>query len=55
MKIGLVHADGYELASRLKAKLIELTGFENFEIETTTPIISTHTGLGALGVMYWAK
>ncbi|GLY09722.1 DegV family protein [Pseudobacillus badius] len=55
IKIGLMHADGYELASRLKEKLIEVTGFDDFEIETTTPIISTHTGVGALGLMYWAK
>ncbi|MFK2824139.1 DegV family protein [Bacillus sp. B190/17] len=55
VKVGIVHAGGYELASRLKEKLIELIGVEEIEIETTTPIISTHTGLGALGVMYWAK
>ncbi|KKB39948.1 DegV family protein [Bacillus thermotolerans] len=55
MKISLAHAGGYELASRVKEKLIELTGFEDVEVVTTTPVISTHAGLGALGVMYWAK
>ncbi|KAB7708992.1 DegV family EDD domain-containing protein [Bacillus aerolatus] len=55
VKIGLVHAGGYELASRLREKLIEVTGVEEIDIETTTPIISTHAGPGALGIMYWAK
>ncbi|MCP3738878.1 DegV family protein [Rossellomorea sp. BNER] len=54
-KIGLVHADGYELAQNLKNKLVELTGFDEIEIEETTPIISTHTGVGAIGFMYYMK
>ncbi|MBM7584250.1 DegV family protein with EDD domain [Bacillus pakistanensis] len=54
-KIGLVHADGNELAQNLKKKLVELTGFDEIEIEETTPIISTHTGVGAIGFMYYLK
>ncbi|WP_121612102.1 DegV family protein [Mesobacillus foraminis] len=51
--VGLVHAEGYELASKLKTALIELTGYTQIQIEDTTPIISTHTGVGAIGFMYY--
>ncbi|MGM0845412.1 MAG: DegV family protein [Bacillota bacterium] len=51
--VGLVHADGFELAQNLKNRIIELTGYEAIEIEDTTPIISTHTGAGAIGFMYY--
>lgn len=55
MSVGLVHAEGLELARKLKEKIIELTGFDKIEIEETTPIISTHTGIGAIGFMYWLE
>ncbi|MGD6966708.1 DegV family protein [Rossellomorea vietnamensis] len=51
--VGLVHADGLDLAQKLKSRIIELTGYEAIEIEDTTPIISTHTGPGAIGFMYY--
>lgn len=51
--VGLTHADGMELATRLKKAIKESTGYENFSIEETTPIISTHTGVGAIGFMYY--
>ncbi|MCA1054545.1 DegV family protein [Rossellomorea aquimaris] len=51
--VGLVHADGLKLAQSLKNKIIEKTGFEDFDIAETTPIISTHTGIGAIGFMYY--
>lgn len=51
--VGLTHADGMELATRLKKAILDSTGFENFSIEDTTPIISTHTGVGAIGFMYY--
>ncbi|WP_062356603.1 DegV family protein [Bacillus kwashiorkori] len=53
--IGITHADGKDLAIRLKEKILEL--YENLEIliEDTTPIISTHTGPGAIGFMYYAE
>lgn len=50
--VGLVHAEGFELASKLKEAIEELTGYSNILIEDTTPIISTHTGAGAIGFMY---
>lgn len=51
--VGLVHADGLDLAQKLKSRITELTGYEAIEIEDTTPIISTHTGPGAIGFMYY--
>jgi len=51
--VGLVHAAGHELASNLKAAIGALTGFDKISIEDTTPIISTHTGVGAIGFMYY--
>lgn len=51
--VGLVHAEGAELASKLKAAINDRTGYDAFDIEATTPIISTHTGVGAIGFMYY--
>lgn len=51
--VGLVHADGLTLAQNLKNKIIEKTGYDQIEIAPTTPIISTHTGVGAIGFMYY--
>lgn len=53
--IGLVHADGKGLASQLKEKLLEIYEHLEIVIENTTPIISTHTGPGAIGFMYFAE
>ncbi|MDQ0167729.1 DegV family protein [Bacillus horti] len=51
--IGIAHAEALELATKLKASLSSVTDFKNIEIEFTTPIISTHTGPGAIGFMYY--
>jgi DegV family protein with EDD domain len=51
--VGLVHAEGLDLAVRIKEAVIESTGYETFAIEETTPIVSTHTGAGAIGFMYY--
>ncbi|MEW9109498.1 MAG: DegV family protein [Cytobacillus gottheilii] len=51
--VGLVHAEGFELASKLKAAIGDLTGYTDISIEDTTPIVSTHTGAGAIGFMYY--
>ncbi|TDL34803.1 DegV family protein [Jeotgalibacillus sp. S-D1] len=53
--VGIVHADGLNLAESLKEKIIEKSGFQHVTIEDTTPIISTHTGKGAIGFMYHAE
>jgi DegV family protein with EDD domain len=53
--VGLVHADGNILAEKLKAAIIEMTGYEDIHIRDTTPIVSTHTGPGAIGFMYYIE
>jgi len=53
--VGIVHADGLKLAESLKESIKLKTGFEGVTIEDTTPIISTHTGPGAIGFMYFAE
>ncbi len=53
--VGLVHAAGHELASKLKEMIVEMTGYDKIGIEDTTPIISTHTGVGAIGFMYYCE
>ncbi|WP_335871711.1 DegV family protein [Bacillus sp. 2205SS5-2] len=53
--VGLCHADGLELAKSMKDKVKQETGFDDFQIEETTPIISTHTGPGAIGFVYFAE
>jgi DegV family protein with EDD domain len=53
--VGLVHADGLELAQKLKSRIVELTGYDDIEIVDTTPIIGTHTGPGAIGFMYYTE
>ncbi|MDO3410809.1 DegV family protein [Saccharibacillus sp. CPCC 101409] len=53
--VGLVHAEGCKLAESLKSKIHELTGYSQIEIEYTTPVISTHTGVGAIGFTYYCE
>ena len=50
--VGITHANGLAMAEPLK-KLIEETGVTNVSLSFTTPIISTHTGEGAIGFMYY--
>ncbi|RLQ95182.1 DegV family protein [Falsibacillus albus] len=51
----IMHAEGLELALALKKKIKETTGYEEIEIDDTTPIISTHTGAGTIGLVYYTE
>ena len=51
--VGVVHAESFEVASRIKDAVTELTGYTNIEIDDTTPVISTHAGIGAIGFFYY--
>ncbi|QCJ43170.1 DegV family protein [Bacillus sp. S3] len=51
--VGIAHAEAHELAVKIKDSIFELTGFQDVEIDYTGPIVSTHTGPGALAVMYY--
>ena len=54
-KISLVHADGLEMAERLKQKIRETTQSIDIPITETTPAIITHTGPGAIGLMFYTE
>lgn len=51
--VKIAHAEGYELAKKVAHAIFELTGYQSVEIVETTPIISTHTGPGAIGFVYY--
>lgn len=51
--VGIVHAESFDVASKIKSTIIELTGYSNINIYDTTPVISTHAGIGAIGFFYY--
>lgn len=53
--VGISHADGLKTMGNSLIGLIESTGFKDVEIKFTSPIISTHTGRGAIGFIYFAE
>lgn len=50
--VAIPHAKAIPLAENVKAAVEKVSGFAQSEIFFTTPIISTHTGPGAIGFMY---
>jgi DegV family protein with EDD domain len=53
--VGIVHADSLTLATNLKNALHEMNADYPIDVHYTTPVISTHTGPGAIGFMYYAE
>ncbi|WP_147533682.1 DegV family protein [Bacillus marasmi] len=53
--VGIVHVEGLDLANKLKDAIYELTGYADVDIRYTTPVIGTHTGVGAIGFMYYCE
>ncbi|OQR56362.1 DegV family protein [Bacillus sp. CDB3] len=53
--VAVPHAKAIPLAESVKAAVEKVSGFTESEIFFTTPIISTHTGPGAIGFMYLAE
>lgn len=49
--VGISHAHGFSMATPLM-ELIQDTGYNDIEVSFTSPVISTHTGEGAIGFMY---
>lgn len=49
--VGISQANGFAMADPLK-KRIEESGFNDVKVAFTSPVISTHTGSGAIGFMY---
>ncbi|MBO2537041.1 DegV family protein [Rummeliibacillus suwonensis] len=50
--VGIAHANGLHMLEPLKA-LIEESGYHDVKFGYTSPIISTHTGAGAIGFSYY--
>ncbi|MEO4054850.1 DegV family protein [Solibacillus sp. CAU 1738] len=53
--VGISHANSMDTLGNQLIALVEETGFTNIEIAFTSPIITTHTGEGALGFMYYVE
>ncbi|MFC0274350.1 DegV family protein [Metabacillus herbersteinensis] len=53
--VGIAHADALELASKMKKAVLQISPNCHVDISFTTPVISTHTGPGAIGFMYFAE
>lgn len=53
-KVGISHANGLAMAEPLK-RMIEDSGIKDVALTFTTPIISTHTGEGAIGFMFYTE
>lgn len=51
--IGIAQIEAKDLANQVKEAINEVSGFEDISIIETTPIVSTHTGPGALALMYY--
>ncbi|MEH7492388.1 DegV family protein [Neobacillus niacini] len=52
-RVGIVHAEAHELATKLKDSISELTGYNSISVYYTGPTISTHTGPGTIALMYY--
>jgi DegV family protein with EDD domain len=51
--IGIAQVEASDLANQVKEAIKEVSGFEDITIVETTPIVSAHTGPGALALMYY--
>ena len=49
--IGIAHANIIEFVDKIKAQFKEEFQFDDFDVNTTTPVISNHTGQGAIGLV----
>ncbi|MDW0109582.1 DegV family protein [Sporosarcina aquimarina] len=52
--VGISHAHGLAMADPLK-RLIEESGITDIRFSFTSPVVSTHTGEGAIGFMYYTE
>lgn len=53
--VAIPHAKALPLAQKMKEAVEKISGFTQSEIFFTTPVISTHTGVGAIGFTYFAE
>lgn len=52
-RVGIVHTEAKGLAAQLEKAILEITEINNLEIDYTTPVIATHTGVGTVALMYY--
>jgi DegV family protein with EDD domain len=52
-RVGLVHTEAKDLIAKLEKEIIDQSGFKDIEIDYTTPVIATHTGVGTIAIMYY--
>ncbi len=55
LAIGVSHAGVPEVAEKMAVRLNKIWPDIKIEVMTTGPIISTHTGVGALAILYHAR
>lgn len=53
--VGIAHADAHDFATKLKQAVQDIYPNCKVDISFTTPVISTHTGAGAVGFMFYAE
>ncbi|QQK76980.1 DegV family protein [Salicibibacter cibarius] len=51
--VSISHANALALAHKLKDALLTKSSIKDIKIQTTTPVISTYTGEGAIGLSYY--
>ncbi|WP_409301225.1 DegV family protein [Peribacillus sp. SCS-155] len=51
--VGIAHANGHDLSIKVKDAVKEFCGSLEITIDTTTPVVSTHAGEGAMALMYY--
>ena len=51
--VGFVHANGFEMADKARHAITEISGVQDIKLEATTAVVSTHTGEGAMAIMYY--
>ena len=49
--IGVAHANVLDFVDKLKLQFDEAFGQQKYDVNVTTPVISTHTGQGAIGLV----
>ena len=55
LPVGIVHGNCYEEAKSLADMIKSKTKFKNIIINDISPSIGTHSGPGALGIMYYGR
>ncbi|WP_269671153.1 DegV family protein [Metabacillus litoralis] len=53
--VGIAHADAHDFAQKLKQAVLEISPNCMVDVSFTTPVVSTHTGPGAVGFMFFAE